>query len=105
MVKWKCSKTGHPIIDTIMLGEVASCAAVRKSQFILPGCGDASGTYAANNYRTTNFCANNYYLSSALLPFPSVSGASVDWICRKESSFLIGIFKEDKPSICSAIKK
>ena len=102
ITEWKCSESGKWVLDTFLLKKVVSCVAARKNIEIVAGCGDASGSYSAKDFRTKNFCETGFKLSSGTPAFPKNIGESVDWVCRP--NLLSAVFASKKPVVCSAKK-
>lgn len=102
IVEWKCSESGNWWADTIRLKKVVSCVSARKNEEINPGCGDASGVYDENkrDFRSENYCADGFNLSSVKPTFPTTAGTTVDWVCRP--NLLNKIFTNKQPVVCSA---
>jgi hypothetical protein len=92
-------------LDTLLLRKVAFCVAGKKSGETNLGCGNASGDYLDTDttFRSENYCADNYILSSEKPIFPNTSGKLIDWACRK--NLPSNPFSNENPIICTAIKR
>ncbi|MDA3815217.1 MAG: DUF1566 domain-containing protein [Patescibacteria group bacterium] len=105
IANWHCSEKRNPnFLSVLFYDEVSSCSASRKSSETKEGCGDASGSYQndTENFRSNNFCSNEYSLSSSEIKFPISQNSSVEWTCKP--NWLNRIFARKKEVVCSAVR-